>query len=285
MAGRGLSLRRDEGAVTGRLVAGPALYQVSVTPEAPRAFVGILHGYADHAARYSHVMDAWAEAGLASIALDMRGHGRATGARGGCVRFQDFLDDASELARLVAERAQGLPSFLFGHSFGGLVATLDVLASRGAWRGLLLSAPYIGRAMAAPAWKLALGRVASRVAPGLALPTGLTGAHVTHDPAKARDYDADPLVFKTATARWFTETVAAQEEALARAAALSLPLYVVVGSADGVAHVPSGRALFEAAGSADKTWDERPGLFHEVLNEPGWEPIAASMARWMLARC
>ena len=150
--------------MTGRSAAGPALYHVSVTPEAPRAVVGLLHGYADHAARYAHVMDAWAEAGLASIALDMRGHGRAAGARGDCRRFEEYLDDASELARLVADRAQGLPSFLFGHSFGGLVATLDVLASPRVWRGLLLSAPFIGRA-AAPAWKLALGRMASRVAP------------------------------------------------------------------------------------------------------------------------
>jgi alpha-beta hydrolase superfamily lysophospholipase len=106
---------------------------------------------------------------------------------------------------------------------------------------------------------------------------------MTHDAERARAYDDDPLVFKTATARWFTETAAAQARAVANAPSLSLPLLVVAGLSDPVASVPRARAFFDAAGSSDKTWDGREGLFHEVLNEVEWRPIADRFADWILA--
>ena len=134
-----MTIQHDEGVLTQRAVPGPALYFVSAAPEAtPKAIVGVLHGYADHAARYSHVMDRWAEKGIASVAIDMRGHGRATGPRGYCARFDEFLDDAAELARLVGDRGRGAPSFLFGHSFGGLVASMSAIESPRSWRGLVV---------------------------------------------------------------------------------------------------------------------------------------------------
>ena len=274
----------SEGTVRRHVTSGPALYQISRQPDAPRAVVGILHGYADHAARYTHIMEAWAGMKIASIALDLRGHGRATGPRGHCSRFEDYLDDVAELAHLLDEQVPRRPTFLYGHSFGGLVAVHSVMRAPGRWDGLLLGSPYLGLALKVPAPNRWAAGIASRVAPSFSLPTGLTGAHVTHDPVKARGYDADPLVFKRATARWFTETLIAQQRALALAPVLSLPLRLVVGSADPVARVSASRAFFEAAGPADKTWDERPGLYHEVLNEPEWAPIASDMAGWMLDR-
>jgi alpha-beta hydrolase superfamily lysophospholipase len=265
-------------------VSSPALHHITTRLPAPRAAIGVLHGYADHAARYTHVMEAWASHGIASVALDMRGHGRSEGTRGACLRFDDYLEDASELTSLVEQIAPGIPAFLFGHSFGGLVATHSVIRTPCAWKGLLLGSPYIALAKKVPWPKILAGRLASRLAPAFSLPAGIAGSDVTHDPVKARDYDTDPLVFKHATARWFTETRAAQERALVWAPSLAIPLRVVVGGADPIADVAASRTLFAAAGSADKTWDERPGLFHEVLNEPAWPAIADAIASWVIAR-
>jgi alpha-beta hydrolase superfamily lysophospholipase len=280
-----MKVKRHEELVLRRSIPGPALYAVSATfDERPRAAVGILHGYADHAARYTHVMDRWAERGIASVAIDMRGHGRAVGVRGHCLRFDEFLDDAAELARLVGDAARGAPMFLFGHSFGGLVAAASVEESPRGFRGLLLSAPYLGLALEVPKAKLLAGRVASRVSPTLGLPTGIRGVDLTHDPERARAYEVDPLVFKNARARWFREAQKAQARVIARAGDIALPLYMLFGDADPVAKFATGKALFDAVGSADKTWDERAGLRHECLNEPSWPLIADAMADWMLAR-
>lgn len=280
-----MSIELDEGVVSQRSTPGPALYQATAMPSGgAKAVLGIIHGYADHGARYAHVMGALAEHGIGSVAIDLRGHGRAEGTRGFCARFDEFLDDARELRRLVGERAKGAPTFLFGHSFGGLVATTSVLGDPGALRGLVLSAPFFGLALAVPKAKILAGKVASRLVPKLGLPSGLAGKDMTHDDAKARDYDADPLVFKNATARWFTESTRAQARALASAGRLELPLYVTFGTADKVASMTAAKKVFDAAGSADKTWDPREGLFHEVLNEPSWKDIVEPIARWILAK-
>jgi alpha-beta hydrolase superfamily lysophospholipase len=263
----------------------PALYFYSRLPGAsPKAVVGLLHGYGEHAGRYAHVMDAWAAVGIASVAVDMRGHGRAEGPRGYCDRFDEYIEDASVLERLVTERAPGLPAFLFAHSFGGLVGLSYVLARPGSWRGLMLSAPYFGTALKVPAIKRFVGQIATRVAPRLALPMGFHGSDVTHDPVRARAYDEDPLVFEKATTRWFFEAEEAQARALARAPSLSMPLYMVMGTRDPIADLERARAVFRAAGSKDKTLDVREGFLHEPLSEPEWPSVAKALSDWVLAR-
>jgi alpha-beta hydrolase superfamily lysophospholipase len=128
-----------------------------------------------------------------------------------------------------------------------------------------------------------LGKIASRVVPGLGIPSGLQGKDLTHDAEVAAKYDADPLVFKKATARWFTEATRAQAEAIAGARRMQKPLYLALGTADCVASPEGGRAFFEACGSSDKTKREWSGLFHEILNEPDWRTVAGAMSEWMLA--
>ncbi len=210
-------MKTEEAKLERRAVPGPALHFVAVLPENAKAILGIVHGYADHAGRYAHVQDAWAERGIASVAIDMRGHGRADGRRGHCSRFEEYVDDVGELVRLVADRAGSAPKFLFGHSFGGLVAARAVLVDPSPWKALILASPFFGIALAVPAAKVIAGKIASRVWPTLALPAGIKGSEVTHDPDRARAYETDPLIFKKATARWFTETVRAQRAVLASA--------------------------------------------------------------------
>jgi alpha-beta hydrolase superfamily lysophospholipase len=260
----------------------PALSYLTADPTG-RALgvVGIIHGYADHAERYSHVIDALTTEGYACIALDLRGHGRSEGERGYCSDFREFLEDASELRRMVTEKQRALAkdgtraptAFLFGHSFGGLVATYSVLEEQGPWDGLMLSGPFFGLAFEAPAVKKIAAKILGHLVPKLSLASGLGGKDVTHDPVKAEGYDRDPLVFKKANARWFIEISAAQARLETQIANLKLPLFVGFGGADHVAHLETARTRVSAAGSKPKTFRAYDGLFHEILNEPSWREV------------
>lgn len=273
-------MKTDRGTLTRVRTKGPALFYSDVRGEESSAVIGIVPGYADYADRYDRVQRAWAERGLASIAIDLRGHGLAEGPRGACKRWEEYFDDLEELfAKL---EAAGKPIFLFGHSFGGLLAASWVLRKPSAQRGLVLSNPYMRVALPLPGAKKMAGRVVSAMLPGVGLASGIKGSQLTHDEALAKKYDEDPLVFKKANVRWFTESERAQGEVMARAREIQLPLYMVLGSADPV--VAGGRELFEAAGSAEKKLDVREGLLHEVLNEPQWADVAGAIAEWVKTR-
>ncbi len=274
--------KTKRGALSRTRTKGPVLFSSTMTGDDVRCVCAIVPGYADYADRYDHVQRAWAEQGVASIAIDLRGHGHAEGPRGGCRAFSDYHDDVDELFVQVRELAGPVPIFLFGHSFGGLVAASWALAKPSDQKGLVLSNPYMRVAMEVPAIKRAAGKIVSAILPGIGLASGLRGDQMTHDEERIKAYDHDPLSFKKANARWFVESEKTQADVMARAKDITLPLMTVLGGADPV--VAGGRELHDATSSADKTLDVREGLLHEVLNEPEWPSIAKAIADWMLDR-
>ncbi|MGZ3419331.1 MAG: alpha/beta hydrolase [Polyangiales bacterium] len=275
----------EEGSISKRAGDAPTLaYQLAV-PAEPKAAVLLVHGYGEHGGRYRRVVQKWANQKLAVAVLDLRGHGWSAGERGHCNRFGEYHDDLDDTLAVLREHVRDVPLFGFGHSFGGLLVSTYALSRSSLFRGLVLSSPYFGLALQVPQAKKVLGELASKVWPSLHVPTGLSGKDVTHDETLARLYDNDPLVNKVATARWFTETVAAQHDLFARASQLTTPVLMVQAGADRVVSPAAARAVFDRFSSSDKTYDERAGLFHEILNEPPHgDQIADEMAAWILAR-
>jgi alpha-beta hydrolase superfamily lysophospholipase len=57
----------------------------------------------------------------------MRGHGRSEGEPLYVEKFSDYTEDLAKLVRLAKERESGLPTFVLGHSAGGVVACVYTL--------------------------------------------------------------------------------------------------------------------------------------------------------------
>ncbi len=279
-----MELVRDEGLRFVRASAGPPLYWSWTAPPKPVAAMLVLPGYGDHAWRYRHVVPVWARAGLATLIVDFRGHGRSGGLRAFGRSVEEFIDDAHVGVELLRARAPHGPHFLFGHSHGGLVATHLALAATHAWSGLVLSAPYFGlRFPIAPVKRIA-GEIAAIVAPTLGLPSGMNGLDVVRDPVRATEYDDDPLGFPVARAGWFAGARRAQGRARRRASRLTLPIYCVVGTDDRVAELEAARVVVSRASSRDKTFDVREDYRHVPLADLGWEAVAEAIASWIVCR-
>src|SRR5207237_3353206 len=136
-------------------------------------------------------------------------------------------------------------------------------------------------AMPVPAWKQRLSKAVSRIAPTLATANGIPAQYLTHDPAITTAYaQVDPLVFKTATARWAAEFFRAQTETLAAAPGFILPCLLMHGGDDRLISPEGTRQFFAAAGSADKTLKIYDGFYHEIFNEIGIEKVFADMRAW-----
>jgi len=250
-------------------------------PAAARGVVLIAHGYAEHLGRYVHLIEHLAARGVATAALDHRGHGRSGGPRGHCRDFHELVADLRTLAGMAETWWPGAPRVLFGHSMGGLIAFLYLLRHPETVRAGALSAPAFRIPESAPRSLRAVALLLGRVLPRVRFRTALDPSALARDPAVGRAYAADPLVHRVATAGFFRALCAAQAIAFAEADRLRVPLLVLQGDQDRIVD-PSGASAVAARLRAAHELVWLPGFYHELLNEPGGERarVLALLDRW-----
>ncbi|HYG62334.1 MAG TPA: alpha/beta hydrolase [Thermoanaerobaculia bacterium] len=247
-----------------------------------RARVVIVHGYAEHRGRYASLAAALGEAGYECHLLDLRGHGGSGGVRGFVSRFEEYFADLDLfLTRIEEVAAGGIPLILLGHSLGGLISLGYVLQRPGRFDALAVSSPFLAPAMPVPPLQAGLAAVTSRLAPKLLGPSPIRPESLSHDTEVVAAYEADPLVFKTLSPRWFMEVREAQEEVLERAGEIRLPALFLIGGADPIADPERSRSVFERLGSADKHLEIYQDFLHEVFNETGRQRVIDDLVNWL----
>ena len=246
-----------------------------------------IHGWAEHAGRYKYPAEYLAPRGFSCYAMDVRGHGHSAGQRGYIDRYEEYVQDVHAGLQWVRERGGDSPTILIGHSQGGLVVARYVESRPESHDldGFALSSPFLGLAMEVPALKRSAAHLMSRVWPGLALASDLDTSQLTKDQEVVRAYEEDPLIFQKARARWFTETLTAQDQALAQAGRIRLPCLVMHGADDGIANPAVTEDFFARCDAEDKTLKLYAGLRHEIFNEVEREQVFADVAAWLDDHC
>jgi alpha-beta hydrolase superfamily lysophospholipase len=258
----------------------------------PVARMLIFHGYGDHSGRFAHFKRWLAARGVASDAFDFRGHGCSGGKRGFVRKWDEYLDDVQAILAAsrpvwASEGLAGLPLFVLGHSHGGLI--LAAAGIRGILKpdevtGCIMSAPYLRPAQALTwPWRV-IAAVTNVVSPSLRVATGLSPEMMSGDPAMISDSEADTLLLRAATPRWYTTALRAQAEVFAHADRFRLPLLCLFGDEDRVASVDGARRFVERTGSIDKTFQLILGARHELLRETSRDDTFARILRWMSLR-
>lgn len=260
---------------------GVALLYRAWEVDDPRARVHIVHGLGEHGGRHAPLAGALVARGISCYAADLRGHGVSGGRRGHVGRFDEYIDD---LARLERELPGDVPAFLLGHSLGGLIALRAAETGQaGQLTGLILSAPALGLAGAAPWWRRPAVAVLSRVAPTTALPNGIDPDDLSHDSRAVAAYRADPLVHDRITPRLFDEMGRAMRAAAEDAARVEAPVLLIAPGDDRIVATPAALAVAEAF-AGPVTVRSYPGLFHEPLNEPSGGEVLEEILAWIEAR-
>jgi alpha-beta hydrolase superfamily lysophospholipase len=273
------ALRRVESHFKG--ADGLRLFRRAWLPERPARVLALVHGYAEHSGRYDAFARWFAARGAAVHAYDHRGHGRSAGTRTHVDRFGSFLDDLERFLELVrAEHPEG-PLTLVGHSMGGLVTAAFLVERAPAPSSAVLSGPALALGPGVSRLRVAAARALRRVAPRLALGSGLDPHGLSRDPAVVRGYLEDPHVHRTMTASLAAELLEAIPRTAGAASRVAVPLLVLHGEEDPMCPVEGSRAFFagvECAGSRLTTY---PGLRHEIFNEPEQEQVFADLWRWL----
>jgi len=247
-----------------------------------RGVVVLMHGYGEHSSRFAHVAGAFARAGYTTVAMDARGHGRSTGRRGHVEKFSDYVLDYAEFMERTRRRLGRIPMVSLGHSNGGLIvlryaACHPASSHIDAWA---VTSPFCGFSGDVPATKAFAGKMLSRLWGTLSLPTDIDPADLSHVERVAETYSEDPLVFEEATARWFTETLQAQDDVADRATKIQGPFLFLLAGEDRIVDSSAARDVFHNLGSSDRELEVFPDLYHELLNETAWTEIADRIIQW-----
>jgi lysophospholipase len=265
---------------------GTTLYGEWFAPPSPRGVAVVLHGYAEHCGRYRELANVLHRAGLAVITYDMRGHGQSTGQRGHIDSVGDYLDDLeAATGHADALAGKGLPRVLIGHSNGSLVA-LRALTDRSRQPdvvGVAVSSPFLGLRMPLSRIKVAAALVTSRLTPRLALSNELKIEDLTSDAGKLAERRADTLCHPWATARWFSESLAAQQHVYDHASSVTVPTLWLVSGADAIADASRSREVADRVKSP-LAYHDFAGFKHEAFNEGERGRVFSTLDSWIRDR-
>ena len=275
-----------------------------------RCVVQIVHGLAEHGARYERLARALTDAGYAVYAADHRGHGRTVrtpedfgffAARDG---WGKCLEDLRQVNRRIAADNPGVPLILLGHSMGSLMAQHFIGAQGDALAGVVLSGSS-GKPSALAAAGRLIGRL-ERLRLGRrghsALMQALSfGAFnkqfapartpfdwLSRDAAEVDKYIADPLCgFPASVQLWIDLLDGLGEATSARRQARipkRLPIYVISGSRDPVGgntrSVAQLLAAYRRAGLERVAHRFYADARHELFNETNRDEVTRDLIAW-----
>jgi len=260
---------------------GLTLIVRSWRPEAnARGLVVIVPGFNSHSGYYGWVAEQLVAAGLVVYALDLRGRGQSDGERFYVEKFSDYVDDTSAVVKLAKSREPGLPTFLLGHSAGGVVACLYALDYPRELTGLISES--FANEIPAPDFALAVFKGLGHVAPHAHI-LHLKNEIFTRDPKAVQVMDADPLIaHETQPTKTLAEMVRADERMKKEFPSMTLPVLILHGTADQATKPSGSKRFYETVGSQDKTLKLYEGHFHDLLNDLDKEVVMADIKNWIV---
>jgi alpha-beta hydrolase superfamily lysophospholipase len=246
-----------------------------------KAVILIAHGLGEHVSRYGNLVNKVVPLGYAVYGLDHQGHGKSEGQRVYVKRFQTYLNDLHMLYKIAHAEYPTKKVFLYGHSMGGLIATVYALQHQQDLVGLVISAPALKPGEGISPAIIAMARFLSTITPRMGV-QALDSSYISQDKAVVEAYDKDPLVYRgKITARLGSELFSTMKTVDPQLQSIVVPLLILQGTEDKLVNQDGARALYEKAGSKDKTLKIYEGFYHEVHNEPGKDRVFTDMGLWL----
>ncbi len=281
---------------------------------APLGIVQIVHGMAEHGARYQRLAQALTNAGYGVYAQDLPGHGRTVRSSDELGHTHDTQGWALSLMAINQVRSYielqhpGLAYFLIGHSRGSFLLQ-DYLIEHGrgvsgavfsGGSGDLGPLRLIGEQLLKAEALLYGRRHRSALADALTFkdfnrrfkPARTNFDWLSRDPAEVDAYVADPLCgFRCSCAVWLElMAVGSRLDNPKRLARIpkQLPVLLLNGSADPACRGEAGaRALeriYRQAGLSDLRLNLYADARHELFNETCRDEVTQDLIAWLRAR-
>lgn len=252
------------------------------SPEKPKAAIVIVHGFGEHIERYKAFAENFAAQDIACIGVDLRGHGRSQGTKGHAPSIDHLLSDIEELLKAARSDYTSIPLFLFGHSMGGgLVLNYAITKNTNELAGVIASAPWVRLAFEPPAWKIKLGKFASKWFPRLRQHNELDPKDLSKDQKVVEEYENDPLINHKISARLYTIMTRAGEETLSTAADMKISPLIFHGDTD---RITSHKASQKVAKLSNGVFQRVEGGYHEPHQDKERQQVYVGISDYIADR-
>jgi alpha-beta hydrolase superfamily lysophospholipase len=245
-----------------------------------KAVIALIHGMGEHSLRYLHVAKFFADHGIATMGVDLRGHGKSDGKRGHTPNYETLMKDIECFLKKVKQEFPQLPIIIYGHSMGGNLTLNYLIRKQPELSAAIVTSPYLRLAFEPPKWKVVLGKMSAGIFPSLSQPTGLETAAISRDKKVVKGYEVDELVHDKITSTFFVNVHFAGPFAIENAAKIKTPLLLMHGLEDRLTSPDGTKEFMQNAGSnvTVKYWT---GLFHEIHNEPEQQEVFQTELDWL----
>ena len=217
---------------------GLNLYAVEwETSEIPQAVVAFVHGHGDHCRRYDDWFSTMANAGIAVVALDYRGHGRSEGKRGVINHMEDLYEDALLLINKSEALHPGIPLVLLGHSMGAVIVLSLLIRRLQKPASAIVTSPWLE--LSRPHSRLlSIGiALAGTFLPRLTFRTGLHASDFRASDDYNRKSEKDDYVHNRISARLLSEVNREIDWIKLHYNQISTPLLLLQGSDDRIMNI------------------------------------------------
>ncbi len=243
-------------------------YRAWVPAEAVEKALLLFHRGHEHSGRWSEFVEMLGLPDVAIFAWDARGHGRSPGERGSAENFGTMVKDVDAFVRHVSER--------YGFAFENIIVLAHSVGavSVAAWvhdyappvRAMILATPAFRVRLYVPLAIPSLRMKQKFLGPGF-VKSYVKAQMLTHDPAQAALYKADPLIFRQIAVNVLIDLHDAGTRLLADAGAINVPTLMLAAGRDWVVSLEAQREFFNGLSSEVKRMHVFPAAFHAIFHE------------------
>lgn len=255
----------------------------------PERVVVCVQGLGGHGGYYDDMAAVLAPSGTAVVAPDLRGHGKSLGQRGDIDNFDRYLDDVESAITWARSCWPDKPLFILGESMGASIAIHYI--ARAARRSP--TAPAAGLVLLAPVLRQSVQPRAAEVVGYLRslllAPKRPSIATSGREEVGSRDaifndrLRADPLFVRYVSVRFLNNLARYIGRARRHAPAITLPLLILRGEHDHVAHVGGITTFLRHARTSDHRFVIFPEAFHSLLADPVTPNVLRLLNSWLVA--
>jgi len=266
---------------------GTELFYRAWLPNEKKAGKALLlfHRGHEHSGRWQETVEALGLEDVAVFAWDARGHGRSPGEKGAARELADVIKDVDAFVRQVASRYDIVLEnmILLAHSLAAVTVGAWVHDYAPPIRALILATAAFEVRLYLPAAIPAL-RLQQKAFGRGKVTSYVRATMLTHDPAEASRYEADPLIFKQIAINLLLDLHDTGRRLLADAGAINVPTLVLAAGRDWVVSLKAQRQFFDRLSSPVKRMHVFPAMYHAIFHERDREQVIERTRAFILER-